>query len=190
MACAAVTVLLVLPAPAGVGLVYVALQDSVWRVYFQSRVEATPQSVTPTLKVGGDAGAPVLSADGNWVALEMGGKIIACPIGLARECRRAESPRGAIVRPAWQPLTGELVFAEYVADGKEEGADILTTRNGLSELVLLLAQTGVQDDPTFSRDGRLLAYTVAQTVSVHRAGVQVVQQIWVADMGTGLNQST
>jgi len=47
-------------------------------------------------------------------------------------------------------------------------------------------QTGIQDDPDFSPDGRLLVYTVAQTVSVHRAGVQVVQQLWVADLGTGL----
>jgi TolB protein len=120
------------------------------------------------------------------VAWEMGGTIMACPVDSTKDCRRVQSPRGAIVRPAWHPVTGELVVAEYIADGKEEGADILTTRNSLSELAPLLAQTGIQDDPTFSRDGRLLAYTVAQTVSVHRAGVQVVQQIWLADMVTGI----
>jgi TolB protein len=172
------------PSSAAAGLVYAALRDGVWRVYYQPAMETAPRQVG--VDVRGDATSPALSADGRVVAFENGGSILTCPLGAAGECKRLRSPRGAMVRPAWHPVTRECAFAEYVTDGKEEGADLFITRHGLSEVAPLLTQTGVQDDPAFSRDGRLLAYTTVQSITLHQAGVQVVQQIWLADLVSGL----
>jgi TolB protein len=73
----------------------------------------------------------------------------------------------------------------YVFSGGHEDADILATRHGLKETSPLLTQTGNQDYPDVSPDGRLLAYTSGHTISLHRSGVQVVQQIWVMNLETG-----
>jgi Tol biopolymer transport system component len=48
-----------------------------------------------------------------------------------------------------------------------------------------VTQTGLQDYPALSSDGTRLAYSSSQTVALARAGVQVIQQLWVMNLETG-----
>jgi TolB protein len=93
-----------------------------------------------------------------------------------------------MVRPTWHPTTNELILVHYVVSAGHEDSDILTTRKGLVETAPLLTQTGNQDYPHVSPNGRLLAYTSAHTISLHRGAVQVVQQLWAMDLTTGVAQ--
>jgi Tol biopolymer transport system component len=165
------------------GLVYSALRQGTWSIYFQTELIAPPRALT---EANGDGSAPALAPDGQRIAFEgQGGGISVCPLDSSTACRAMAPPRGTAVRPVWHPVTGELLFVRYLADGTGEDADILVTRGGLASVDTFVAQTGIQDYPDVSPDGRLLVYTSSQTISLHRSAVQVVQNLWVMSLETG-----
>jgi WD40-like Beta Propeller Repeat len=158
------------------GLVYSALRQGTWSIYFQTDLITPPRAVTDTT---GDESAPALAPDGQRIAFEgQRGVISVCPLDSSAACQAMRPPHGTAVRPAWHPVTAELLFVRYLADGTGEEADILATRGGLASVNTLIAHTGIQDYPDVSPDGRLLAYTSSQTISLHRSAVQVVQNLW------------
>lgn len=172
------------PSPVAAEVVYTVLTDGLWVVERQADLTSPPVPVReePAL----DVSAPVLSPDGSRVAFEVPGQgIRVCPVAGSSECRTIQPEDGSAVRPAWNPVTGELVFVRYVVDAKGEESDLFTTRDGLAAISPLLLQTGNQDDPDISPDGRFLAYSSAQTISMRQAGVQVVRQLWILDLETG-----
>lgn len=161
-----------------------SLRDGIWQVVYQDQPSAAPRVIGGNL--GADASAPALSPDGRQVAFEVAGQgILICPVEGGERCRTVETGTGTAVRPAWTPA-GELVFARYLVDASGEDSDLLTTQNGLAEVRPLVLQTGSQDDPDVSPDGGSLAYVSAQTISLRRAGMQVVRNLWVMDLGTGV----
>jgi TolB protein len=165
--------------PAEAGIVYTALQDGTWVLHYQADPGAPPRAIRQDL--GLDASAPALSPDGKQVAFETPGQgILICPLEGTAECRPVKPGSGSAVRPAWNPMNGELVFARYVVDARGEESDLVTQTGPL------LLQTGNQDEPDVSPDGRLLVYSSAQTIGMHRAGVQVVRQLWILDLGSGV----
>lgn len=164
---------------------YSALENGSWRIYRQADAGSPPLELWGEL--GMDASAPVLSPDGGQVAFEVQGKgVLVCPAGDPSKCRTLQPPGGSAVRPAWNPATGELLFVHYRVDAEGEESDLVTTTGNLGGTSPLLLQTGNQDDPDVSPDGRFLVYVSAQTVSMHRAGVQVVRQLWMLDLETGI----
>jgi dipeptidyl aminopeptidase/acylaminoacyl peptidase len=169
-------------ADASAGLAYVALRDGHWQLYVQAGVAAKPAPVRSDRQ---DVSAPALSPARPLVAFEVPGDgIHVCELRQATRCRVVRAPRGPAARPAWHPTTGELILVQFRAAAHEEDSDLVVTRNALSEVVPFLAQTGIQDDPDVSPDGRRLVYTVGSTVSLHRGDVTVVQQLWVMDLET------
>ena len=93
---------------------------------------------------------------------------------------------GAAVRPTWHPQRSELIFVNYVTSRDHEDSDLMISRDGMAQSGLLLAQTGNQDYPDISPDGRLLAYTSSYTISLRKGAVQVIQQLWVMNLVTGM----
>lgn len=170
--------------PSVAGVVWVVLQDGDWRIFYQSDRGSPLQGFDEAAHQ--DASSPALSPDGSQVAFEVQGQgILVCPTQGEAACRTVRPESGSAARPAWNPANGELVFVRYVIDAKGEDSDIFTTTEKLSKISPLLSQTGNQDDPDVSPDGRFLVYSSAQTLSLHRAGVQVVRQLWVLDLETG-----
>ncbi len=170
--------------PAAAELAYAALRDGSWRIHHQRDIDAAPAPVAGTR--AGDESAPALSPDGRRVAFEVqGGGIDVCPLVGGSACQVLRPTKGSAVRPAWQPVTGALVFVDYRADPKSEDSDIRITPAGIAEATTLVAQTGVQDYPDVAPDGRQLAYTSALTISLRGGAVQVVQQLWLMDLRSG-----
>jgi len=165
-------------------VVYVSSENGNWSLLLDHLSGERPTPLRPNLAA--DASAPALSPDGKRVAFEVPGRgILVCALDGGAPCSTLKTELGWPVRPAWNPATGELVFVRYVADADGESSDLLVASPDLSTIRPLLTQTGNQDDPDLSPDGRLLVYDSAQTVALHRGGVQVVRQLWVMDLETG-----
>jgi TolB protein len=166
------------------GVTYTSLRDGLWQVVHQDQPTSAPQVVGREL--GADASAPSLSPDGQRVAFEVPGQgILICPVQAGAGCQTLKTDIGSAVRPTWD-RSGELVFVRYVADTSSEESEILTTQNGLRDVRPLVHQTGNQDNPDLSPDGRLLVYDSAQTISLRRAAVQVVRHLWIMELDTGV----
>lgn len=166
------------------GLVYSALRQNTWGIYFQADLASAPEPVGGD--IAGDGSAPALAPDGQQVAFEVqGAGIYVCPVGPPAKCQMIRPDRGSAVRPTWQPMTGELLFVRYLANGTNEDSDVLTTHDSLAGMSTFLTQTGVQDYPDVSPNGRMLVYTSGHTISLHKSGVQVVQQLWIMNLETG-----
>lgn len=163
---------------------FTVLEDGLWTVYWASSPATQPRPVRDDLGV--DGSAPVLAPDGSRIAFELSGQgILVCDLHAKARCETVEAGLGSSARPTWDPRSGELVFARYVADSSGEESELLITRDGLQSIGPLVLQTGNQDDPDLSPDGLTLVYTSAQTVSLHRAGVQVVRHLWRMNLTTG-----
>ncbi len=172
------------PPAARAGITFASIQDGSWKVFYQRDLGGSPAAVASL--TGADAGAPALSPDGRWLALEVQGVgIEICPVSSRDSCRTVRPPNDSAVRPAWNPSTSELVFASYAVSASGEDSDLWATRGGLERIEPLLVQTGNQDDPDVSPDGRQLAYSSAQTVRLRQAGVWVVQHLWLMDLESG-----
>lgn len=171
-------------ADAGAGVAFVAAGDGTWSLYRDRGAGSPPEALRPGLAF--DASAPALSPDGSRIAFEVPGQgILVCALEGGRACATVTTDLGWPARPAWNPATGELVFVRYVAGASGEDSDILVASPDLSQIRPLVSQTGNQDYPDVSSDGTLLVYDTAQTLSLHRAGVQVVRHLWVMDLRTG-----
>jgi Tol biopolymer transport system component len=181
---AALLAVTLIPRTVTAEITFTALVEGVWTVHWQADPQAKPLAVRSDLAV--DAAAPALSPDARQISFEVSGRgIVICPLEPSGSCTSLDSEFGWAARPAWDPRSEELVFARYQADARGEDSEILKTRNSLEGFGPLVTQTGNQDDPDISADGRWLAYTSTQTISLRRAGVQVVRQIWLMDLGTG-----
>lgn len=178
------TLVVSLAPPAEAQMVYTAIRDGVWTIHWHDGSLAPPRAIQESL--GFDANAPALSPDATRVAFEVAGQgLLICPLTTEVRCQTLDIGLGWAARPVWEPRSGELIFVRYTADARGEDSDLFITRNGLEDVGLLVSQTGNQDDPDLSADGRWLAYTSAQTVSLRRAGVRVVRQLWILDLATG-----
>lgn len=181
---ATVLAVLVISPYGAADVVYVSSESGTWSLFLDHLSGEQPTAVRPGLAA--DASAPALSPDGDRVAFEVPGQgILVCALDGGAPCSTLKTELGWPVRPAWNPATGELVFVRFVANSDGEDSDILVASPDLAEIRPLLTQTGSQDDPDLSPDGHLLVYDSAQTVALHRGGVQVVRQLWVMDLETG-----
>ena len=166
------------------GIVFSALRQATWSIYIQPDLTSAPKPIEEAIP--GDASAPALAPDGRRVALEKQGQgVYVCERGPSSTCQLIRLKRGSAVRPAWHPRTNELLFVRYLTGGAHEDSDFMITRDALKTTSIFIEQTGIQDYPDFSPDGRFLAYTVSSTISLHRNGMQVVQQLWLMDLGSG-----
>jgi Tol biopolymer transport system component len=165
-------------------IVFVGSAEGTWSLFVQGPAEDPPRALRHDLAF--DASAPALSPDGLRVAFEVPGQgILVCPLDDAERCSTLRTEIGWPARPTWNPATGELVFVRYVADAAGEDSDLLVASPDLSQVRPLLVQTGNQDSPDISTDGRLLVYDSAQVLTLHRGGVQVVRHLWALDLETG-----
>jgi Tol biopolymer transport system component len=172
------------PAAGRAEVVFTALLDGRWRVH----VVGPEDGQAPRLlegEIAGDQSAPAISPTSGSVAFEVqsGGLHVCARDG--SDCRELPATDKYSRRPAWHPGGDVLAFAQYTADAIREDSDIFASRVSDSIRKPLITQTGGLDYPDFSPDGRRLAYTAAQTVSMHRAGVQVIQQLWTVDLRNG-----
>lgn len=167
------------------GVAYSAFSQGRWRIYYQADLTSMPQLVASTIMA--DSTTPALAPKAAEVAFEVQSQgLYICPLQAEASCHHLVPPQGMAVRPVWHYPTGELIFVNYVVSKGHEDSDILITRGALQVTGPLLTQTGNQDDPDVSPDGRLLAYTSAQTISLYRSAVQVVQHLWIMHLETGV----
>lgn len=154
-----------------------------WDVFVQGDLDLQPRHIEEQNQA--DAVAPALAPDGKRVAFEVPGEgIRVCPTAGSGPCTRLQVADGYGVRPAWRPGTGELLFVRYkVKEGLEDSDIFIAT--GMNEPRPLVLQTGTQDYPDVSADGRLLAYTSTVALSLRGAAAHVVQQLWVMDLQSG-----
>ena len=177
-------VLLWTPGGGRAAILFSALQDGVWQLYHQADVDLPPRPIAVP-SITGDKGAARLSPDGTQVAFEVtGGGLYVCPLG-GGSCHSVEVAKGYAVRPAWDPKTGELVFVHFTFHADEEQSTIEVASEGLTEIRPVIQQTGIQDFPDLSPDGRRLMYTSWLTVMPYRGAVSVVQQLWSLDLSSG-----
>ena len=180
------TITLAFISSAQAGLVYSALhpnQANYWHIYFQANLTASPQLVAP--EISGDQSAPRLSPNGQQVAFEVQGKgIYICSLDLPTACQEIAPVQS--VRPVWRSQTNHLLLVRYLIDESNEDADIFTTQESLTITQRLIQQTGIQDYPHVSPTGHSLVYTSSQTIAPYHGGVQVVQQLWVMNLVTGM----
>jgi Tol biopolymer transport system component len=177
--------MLTIMATAEANIVFSALQDGFWRLYYQANPAAQPQPI-PTPEIAGDKGAPRFSPDGTQVAFEVtGGGLHVCPVQGSSACLTAVLKDGYPVRPAWNPRTGKLVFAHFTFKADEEQSTLKRADSALAHIEPVIQQTGIQDFPDISPDGTHLAYTSWLTVMPYRGGVSVVQQLWTLDLTRG-----
>lgn len=168
-------------------LVFSALHHGSWKVYFQIDLVSPPQLVAAEVFEDGNASA--LAPDEQRVAFEVQGiGVYVCPVNSSSMCEIIRPSSNSAVRPAWHQKTGELIFVNYLVGSGHEDSDLMIAHGGMGKSRPLLVQTGNQDYPDISPDGRLLAYTVSHTISLHQGAVQVIQQLWVMDLTTGLAQ--
>lgn len=171
---------------AGVGAaerVWSGLDRGSWAIFSDSSPEeALTLEGFPT---GSDFGSPALSPDGTRVAVEVAGQGIGVCALANGSCRRLDGLPGTAARPAWNPRTGEVVFALYRVDAEGEDADLWVVDPGLESPEPLVVQGGNQDDPAVSPDGRLLVYSSSQTLRMQRAALRVVSHLWQMDLLTG-----
>ena len=73
---------------------------------------------------------------------------------LKPERPRLPPPPGQL-RAIQHPMTGELVFVHYSPGPTNEDSDLLITRNSLATMDPFITQTGIQDYPDISPNGRL-----------------------------------
>lgn len=126
---------------------------------------------------------------GERVAFEVTGDgVYVCPLRVnsGQSCQRLPVTDGNPRRPAWQPGTGDLIFAHYRFDATAEAATLRRANKALTSITPVVQQTGIQDFPDLSPDGRYLAYTAWLTVMPYRGAVRVVQQLWTLDLQRGL----
>jgi len=172
-------------ASAQAAVVFSALTNGAWQLYYQADPAAEPRAIA-TPGIVGDRGAPRLSPDGTEVAFEVTGRgVHVCPVTGNDPCRSAVLNRGNPARPAWNPRTGDLVFAHYTFQADEEGSTLKRANAALAKIEPLIDQTGIQDFPDVSPDGGHLAYTSWLSVMPYRGGVSVVQQLWTLDLARG-----
>ncbi len=170
--------------PSSAAVVFSALIEGMWTVHYQETIDSPPRQVRPD-GVSGDQTAPRLSPDGKTVAFEVTGEgIYSCSLAQNRQCSKVTHGSHA-TRPAWQAATGELVFTGFDFSAEQETANFHITTNGRKNTDVLLHQTGIQDYPDVSPDGRRVAYTSSQTLTPLRGTYQVIQQLWLLTPGNG-----
>jgi TolB protein len=174
--------------PSMAGIVYTTLDDGYWALFYRADAAQAAVRIGAALPPG-DRSAPRLSPDGAQVVFEItGGGVFQCPIPPAEGCETAPLLPASAVRPAWLPDGTGLVFTQFDTSASGEDSTISLIRQGMTQAEPLLTMTGVQDDPQVSPDGRWLLFTSGLTIGLQRAGVQVVQQLWVTDLQTGITR--
>lgn len=166
------------------GLVYSAFEDGSWKIRYQDTLDTEPRLVASEFLE--DQVAARISPDGKHIAFErVGHGISVCVLRVSGSCRLLEVRGTPPVRPAWNAGSGELVFVQYSVSAHDEDSSLFATRDALSRTEPLLRQTGIQDYPDVSADGRYVVYSTGQTIGAYRGGVQVVQQLWTLDLAAG-----
>lgn len=161
---------------------YSALRDGRWTIHVQDTIQQPPRRLGSALMA--DAGGVALQASGKRLSFETtDGRVLLCGFADVDDCSVLAQDDGQLGRPAWFPRGEDLVLVTFQVRPTGEDSDLVRRENG--ELRPLLTQTGVQEDPDVHPNGQIIAYTSAQTVSLRRAGVQIVQHLWVADLSTG-----
>lgn len=159
------------------------LYEGHWRIYGASS-PAGPLEMLGFPR-GTDYAAPSLSPDGSRVAVEVAGYGVGVCVLESGACTLLEGLPGVAARPTWNPRTGDLLFAVYTVEEGSEDSDLWVVGRDLKNPERLVTQTGNQDDPDVSPDGRKLIYSSTQTVLLGRAAVQVVRHLWTMDLATG-----
>lgn len=169
---------------ASAALTYSGLLQDRWVIHYQRDPDSAPE---PLVSQGSaDGNAPALAPDGRHIAFDAHGREIhVCPRQGKTTCRIIDVPGRAVVHPAWHPLTGELVMTGFATGAGGEDAELFSTAGGLDTVEALIEQTGILDYATLSPDGRRIAYSAGQSISLLRGGTQVVNNLWTMDLVTG-----
>lgn len=179
-------------------IAFVALRDGRWNACVQADLGQPPKELGASGK--SDVSAPALSAEGTRLAYEVQGvgiHVVQWQAG--GEPAVLGQPKAEWLRPTWHPdgdktprvreaiqgASPALVYVQYAVTSTGEDSELVGIDHQLKVAKPLIRQTGIQDYPDFSHDGRYLAYTSAQTVALHRGAVQVVQQLWIMDLSRG-----
>lgn len=164
---------------------FVGDREGFWSVYVSTGRMASPMRVDSL--DGADANAPALSRDSAKVAFEVAGEgIEVCGID-SQQCQSVIAPIDRIVRPVWNDVRKELLFVGYRIDADGEDSDIWMVDESLENPRPLLTQTGNQDFPAVSDDGRYLAHSSLHSVQMKGGALQVMEDLWIADLVSGVS---
>lgn len=171
--------------PSHAAIAFSALVDERWVVYVQLESGSAPVRVDPAH--GGDASAPTLAPGKVRIAYEVPGQgIRVCSVeSVEGLCRTILGGGGTDVRPVWDPAGESLAFSRFRINSEGEDSQIFRAATELERGEPVFEQTGIQDHPDFSPDGETLVYTSAQSILVHRGGMQVAQHLWLLSLTTG-----
>lgn len=159
------------------GIVFTALVDNQWDIFMMKVKEEAVVQVTDTPS---DERCPVLSPDGRglayithdglWVAElqavpATGRRVLAC------ECSY----------PVWSPDGAEIVCGSHFSTARIDDSDIIAVDVSSGSYRKLISQTGIQDYPALSADGRTLVYTSA----IKGPADRVTEELWAFARQTG-----
>ena len=167
-------------AGAQAALVFSALKEGRWSVYWQEDIGKPPIALSRDSQF--DQTSPAFGGDIHTVALE-GSR---SEVLIFERARVAESDWALdqtitnAVRPTWHAGIRGWMFARFTVTKEGEDSDLFTVLpKGSPEL--LVKHTGNQDYPSVSSDGSKLIYTSTQIVSVRGGAIDAYQQLWLVD---------
>jgi TolB protein len=129
--------------------------------------------------------SPAISPDGSRLAYATSDGGLWTMALVTHKASRIPLPPGRYAHPTWLSDGSGLVFTSYVVHPPDEDSDLYAYVFKESKKTLFLKQSGPQDYPTVSPDGKKLAYMCAfSTLIPGREGI-INQQLWVADLHEG-----
>jgi Tol biopolymer transport system component len=166
------------------GVAFSRLQDNVWRLVYKPSLTGEREFIRLPDSFS-DAIAPAIGPN-HRVAFEITGiGLVTCQLPSFTSCDTMRFDPGWASHPAWNPATHDLAFVGLLAGPMKEDADLYVLRRASSQPVPLLRQTGNQDDPAYSLDGRKLAYTSANVITMDKTPPTVYQNLWMLNLDAG-----
>lgn len=143
------------------------------------------------LTVRGRALSPAWHPSGRWITYsditDVGTQVAEVDVGTGEVRLLTSTPRGYNITPVYTPDGKQLVFATSASGGSQ----LVSVDRETLKMTRLSAQTRNASSPTFSPDGRRIAFVMPRTWQGSGSTVRMTPQLFTATAtGTGIQQLT
>jgi Tol biopolymer transport system component len=129
--------------------------------------------------------SPAISRDGSLIAYSTSDGALWTMMLASRKASRVALGLGRSGHPTWLNDASGIVFTSYVVHPPDEDSDLYVYIFKEGKKKVFLKQSGPQDYPAISPDGKKLAYMCAFSTLIPGWEGIVNQQLWVADLHDG-----